>query len=123
MPLAPLTPLENTQFFHQFADQRRSLSGHRNIVGSPRVSADFVFAPPGIPTRLRLHFQEHEIAEPPLVETPRCGEAGNSCAHDHHPDPLVPLRGREGPAIAQPVARFVRIVDEAALDPHVSLGR
>src|SRR5437763_6418442 len=63
--------LEDTQIGKQFADILRVLAGHRNIMSRPRICGDVVLSPARIASGLAVHFQQHEVREAALLQTPR----------------------------------------------------
>ena len=89
----------------------------------PGIRADLVLAPARISSRLRIHFQNDEIREAALAQTPRGTETSNPSAHDDDGKFLDALRRGKRSVVAQHVAHLKRIVDERARDGPVRLER
>ena len=88
----------------------------------PGISRDFVFAPARVAAGLRLHFEQHEIAEAALVQAPRRAQAGHAAADNHDRNAQLLRRRAKRRAIAQPVAQRKRIVDEPAGDRAIGFA-
>ena len=121
--LIPLAVLQHAEIFEQFADVHGLGSGNRHVMRGPGIRADFVFAPARVSSGLRIHFQNNEIREAALAQTPRRAESGDSSAHDDDGNFLDALRRRKRSAVAQQVAHLKGIVDERACNWPVRLER
>src|SRR6185437_13642634 len=72
--------LQHAEFLEQFADVNCLRAWNRNIVRGPRIGSDFVLAPTGIAPGLIVHFEENEILESSLIQSPGCAESGDASA-------------------------------------------
>ena len=88
-------------------------------MGSPRISADLVFSPACVATGAIPHFEQNEIPEPALIESPCSRKSGDASSDDHDWDSDGLSRTRERRPIAQPVAQQVAVIDEAASDGSI----
>src|SRR5262249_32523501 len=72
---------------------------------------------------LLIHFEQNEILEATLVQSPGGAETCNAPANNHDSTLLLPDAGREGAAITKFVPQLERIVDKASPDRTIAFDR
>ena len=83
MPLIEFAVHHQTDFFKEFAHQRRLAVRDRDIVRAPRISRNRVLAVTGIAARLLLHLEQHKVPIAALVQPPRSRKSRHSRADNH----------------------------------------
>ncbi len=89
----------------------------------PRVSADFAFPPAGVAAGVFRHFQQNEVVEAALVETPGGGQTRDAAAYNDDGNFDAAFRGGELCPIAQLMSGAVAVIDEAAGNGAIRLAR
>src|SRR5690606_9856800 len=112
---------EDAKLFEELADERGSRARHRDVVRGPRERRDLVPAPSRVAAGLGLHLEQHEIGEATLPETPGRREPCDAAADDDESAALGRCRHRAELAVPQAVSDCMRLVDEAASQPHAAL--
>ena len=90
-------------------------------MGGPGICSDFVFPPTGVAAGLLIHFEQDEIGEAALAQTPGGAQASDPTANDDNRNFFDALwRGERG-VVAEEMAHLERIVDESSLDSFFTL--
>lgn len=115
----PLVVFEDAEVFEELADIQGFGAGNGNVVSSPWIRGDFVFAPTGVAAGLSIHFEQNKIGEASFAEAPGGAEAGNAAANNNDGKLFDAFGGRKSGAVTQEVAHLEGVVDETPLDAAV----
>jgi hypothetical protein len=116
--LAPLVRAFDDAHLFEQGDERAVLPERRGqVVRAPRVRHDAVsLAAARRPARRRFEFEQHEVVEPLLQQTPRRRQPRHAPAHDDDARALPTVRRDfDLHAVAQQVPEPVRRADDLAL--------
>src|SRR5207247_8554584 len=93
-----------------------------HVVGGPREFRDLVLAAAGRPDRLWLHFQEDELREAAVPQTPRRRQSGDAAAHNDDRNGHGLGWWSKGGAVTESMAQRPGVVDERARDRPPNLA-